>query len=280
MRSLLRAVLVVTLLAFFALPGVALADTWVAVKLRGAVVQLIDGDWVEMRRGDAVPDDRVIRTLKTGKVTFKRGKETIDLAPQTQIQIVDKTGKQFTTVKQHFGTVSVEAEVRNVQHFEVLTPHLAAVVKGTKFIVSSGKSGGSVKVTRGRVAVEDQHNGQSVTVVAGQLVEAGIGKDMDVSGRGKLPAVVDSKGNPVVETASAGKGRSNSGNGNSAGNAVTNAGNATGNAVGDTVSGVGGAVGGAVGGSVGETVSNTTQSVGNTVSSTVSGVTGIVGGLL
>jgi len=41
-----------------------------------------------------VPDSRVIRTLNTGRVTFKRGDETVDIAPNTQIQIYDKGGRK------------------------------------------------------------------------------------------------------------------------------------------------------------------------------------------
>ena len=81
-----------------------------------------------------VPDSRAIRTLASGRVTFTGGNETVDIAPNTQIQIFAKGGrKPFTTVKQYFGTVSVKAEVQQVQHFAVQTSYLAAVVKGTRF---------------------------------------------------------------------------------------------------------------------------------------------------
>lgn len=273
MQSTFRAALAIVLLAFLAVPGAALADDWVAIKLRGAVMQHVGGEWIQLRRGDIVPDDRVVQTLKHARVTFKRDKETIELAPETQVQIVDRSGKRYTTVKQAFGSVTIEAEVRNVQHFEVQTPHLAAVVKGTKFVVTSGESGGLVKVTRGLVAVEDEHNGQSVTVAAGQTVVTEDGQSMEVSGRGKLPVVVDAGGSPVIAT-SASNGQGNGGA--NSGNAL----NAIGNGVGNTVGDVGSAVGDAVGGSVGSAVGNASGAVGNTVSDTVSGVTGILGGLL
>ena len=162
----------------------AFADDWVAVKLRGQVLQLVGGDWARLQRGDVVPDDRVIRTLGNGRVELKRDAEVISLGGNTQIQIKDRTGKRFTTVQQHFGTVEIEAEVRNVQHFAVQTPFLAAVVKGTHFIVKSGKTESSVKVTRGQVEVSETRSGAHVLVPAGQRATVSAAGEIAVTGRG------------------------------------------------------------------------------------------------
>ena len=184
----------------------AMADDWVATKLRGTVLVLVEGDWAKLKRGDVVPDDRVIRTLRGGRVTFERGAESIDLGGDTQVQIFDRSGKKFTTVKQYFGSVGVEAEVQQVQHFSVQTPHLAAVVKGTRFVVVSGKRGAKVEVKRGRVAVEDRDTHQSTLVGAGQAAISGDGTPLVVSGRGDLPVVYGANGKPVLASAEKGKG--------------------------------------------------------------------------
>jgi hypothetical protein len=166
------------------LPAAAHADDWVAIKLRGDVLQLVDGAWQELGRGDVVPDDRVIRTLRNGRVDFARDSETISLAGNTQIQIRDKAGERYTAVTQYFGTVEVEAEVRNVRHFEVRTPFLAAVVKGTRFIVKSGKDESSVEVKRGRVEVTDVHTGLNALVPAGQTATVTAEGAFALKGRG------------------------------------------------------------------------------------------------
>lgn len=137
--------------------------------LRGAVLQLVDGQWAKLDRGDVVPDSRVIRTLQGGMVEFQRGEEHVSLGGDTQIQIYDEVRKRpFTTVKQYFGTVTVEAKVEDVQHFAVQNNYLAAVVKGTRFTVSADDHGASVDVERGAVFVEDRETRNSVTVAAGQ----------------------------------------------------------------------------------------------------------------
>ena len=188
----------------------ALADDWLADKLRGPVLQFVDKQWQPLERGMIVPDSRAVRTLATGHVTFTRGGETVELGPNTQIQIFDKGGaKPFTTVKEAMGTVSIEAQVRNIQHFAVETPYLAAVVKGTRFTVASGKTGSRVDVRRGHVEVDNKGDKSRVLLSVGQsaLVDSlKTGGATAVSGDGKLPTVVNSKGEPMTtaSTASAG----------------------------------------------------------------------------
>ena len=190
-------------IALFCMPGVAFADDWVAEKLRGTVLVLVDGEWVKLERGAVVPDDRAIRTLG-GRITLTRGAETIDLGPNTQIQIFDKPGRMpFTTVKEYFGTVAVEAEVKDVKHFAVQTPYLVAVVKGTRFVVASGKTSSEVSVNRGAVAVQSNEMRTNVLLSVGQSAEVGLDKALEVSGRGVLPVVLDATGKPVLPAAAA-----------------------------------------------------------------------------
>ena len=195
---------VTAILALLATP--AFADDWQAAKLRGIVLQLVDNQWQPLQRGDIVSDTRVIRTTVSGHAEFTRGGETIDLEPNTQIQIFDKAHHQkpFTTVVQQFGTVSVEAQVQNVQHFAVETPYLAAVVKGTRFVVTANKTGGSVAVNRGHVAVTDKLSKTHTLLGVGQsavIDKAATGGALVVQGVGQLPEVLTGSNQPVtVET--------------------------------------------------------------------------------
>ena len=51
-----------------------------------------------------------------------------------------------TTIMQQAGSILLEVEKRNVKHFEVETPYLAAVVKGTQFRVTVNAGSTSVDV--------------------------------------------------------------------------------------------------------------------------------------
>jgi hypothetical protein len=178
------------------------ADDWTAVRLRGVVMELVNGGWEPLERGDVVPDDRVIRT-GNGRVTFVRGEETIELGVNTQIQIFDQPrSRPFTTVRQYFGEVSVEAEVKDVQHFAVQTPYMVAAVKGTRFTVVSDDDSSEVRVRRGAVGVEST-DGSHALIAAGQSASAGNGGGLEVAGLGKLPEVFGPNGKQIKDVVEA-----------------------------------------------------------------------------
>jgi hypothetical protein len=77
-----------------------------------------------------------------------------------------------TTIKQQAGSILLEVEKKNVKHFEVETPYLAAVVKGTQFRVTVTASGAKVDVVRGQVEVADFKTGQIAQVMPGQHATA------------------------------------------------------------------------------------------------------------
>ena len=176
----------------------AFADDWVVIKLRGGVEQQIEGNWAELKRGDVVSDDRLIRTQADGHVDLQRDQEVVTLGASTQIRIHDETGARFTTVEQSSGSVEVDAEIRNVQHFSVETPYLAAVVKGTHFVVTAAPTGGSVTVSRGFVAVVSKASQHSTTVTVGQTASVDPQSDLTVAGSGTLPAILGADGQPVA----------------------------------------------------------------------------------
>jgi len=224
--------------------GPALADQWIAAHLRGQVLELIGKQWQPIARNAAVPDGTIVRSLGNGYADFTRGSETVSVSPNTEITIADKAApgsKPYTTVTEYFGTVAVEADVESVKHFAVDTPYLAAVVKGTRFVVTSGKNGASVTVNRGRVAVTSfaDHThaiisvGQTATVSAQHrsrkpdLVVSGGIQNSSTVGATAASSSEDSgldDSNAAVTTTTTstgasdngkGNGGSNSGNGNS-----------------------------------------------------------------
>ncbi|HEV7276336.1 MAG TPA: FecR family protein [Devosiaceae bacterium] len=147
------------------------ADDWTASRLRGGVFVLNAGQWVQLQRGSVVSDDSVIKSAPGSRASFVRGAETVEIGADTTIQIADGSSG-FTTVYNHEGTVGIDAEVRNVQHFAVQTHYLAAVVKGTAFTVRAGADHATVAVARGRVEVNDARYQSSVSLSAGEEVSS------------------------------------------------------------------------------------------------------------
>lgn len=120
------------------------------------------------QEGTLKPGD-TIRTGRNGRVLLVRGEETILISPNSVVGLpAEKKEGLSTTIIQRAGSILLEVEKRNVKHFEVETPYLAAVVKGTQFSVTVGAGSTKVGVVRGQVEVSDFRTGQIAQVMPGQ----------------------------------------------------------------------------------------------------------------
>ncbi len=140
-----------------------------------------------------------IRTGRNGRVLLVRGEETILVSPNSVIGLpTEKKDGLSTTILQQAGSILLEVEKRNVKHFEVETPYLAAVVKGTHFSVSVNAASTSVKVLRGQVEVSDFKTGQIAQVMPGQVATSfAHGKPgLSLSGSGTLNPIEQGKPRP------------------------------------------------------------------------------------
>jgi hypothetical protein len=150
-----------------------------------------------------------IRTGQNGRVLLARGEETILISPNSVIGIPkeEKEGLS-TTILQQAGSILLEVEKRNENHFAVETPYLAAVVKGTQFRVSVSKYGSTVDVLRGKVEVADFKSGQHAFVLPGQTAKVSTqGRGgLSLNGPGSLSPIQQGKPRaPSVEPVSASK---------------------------------------------------------------------------
>jgi hypothetical protein len=189
---LVRIIFILVVALFVTAP--ALAGDWVVTRLRGSVEQLVDDVWVPLKRGDSVDYDRYVRTLSDGHAELTRNLEVLTLDINTTIRIQLDTATGFTTVLQDTGRLEVEAEAKNVQHFAVQTPYLAAVVKGTHFVVTAGFDSTEVAVDRGTVGITSVASERSTTITAGQTATVGKKQDLTVSGLGPWPTIYDKSG--------------------------------------------------------------------------------------
>jgi hypothetical protein len=169
--------------------GPALAADWVVMRLRGDVQIMVETDWAPLKRGDTVANEQTIRTLANGHAELQRDHEVVTLGSNTQVRMLQDIENGYTTVQQDFGRVEIDAEARRVKHFEVQTPYLAAVVKGTHFVVTSDGGGASVAVDRGAVAVHSVATERSTTISAGQMATVKRKTDLEVSGLGPWPPI-------------------------------------------------------------------------------------------
>jgi hypothetical protein len=135
-------------------------EAWSVSKSSGEVWMTTTGaQTVSLSQQDILKPGDTIRTGRNGR------------ALPIGLPIESKDGLS-TTIVQQAGSILLEVEKRNVKHFEVETPYLAAVVKGTQFRVSVNAGSTSIEVIRGQVEVADFRSGQVAQVMPGQLATA------------------------------------------------------------------------------------------------------------
>ena len=105
-------------------------------------------------RGSAIAPGDVVTTGAGGRAVLVRGPEYMMVAPASQLRLPsEEQATGFTRVIEDFGNVVFMIKKKLTPHFEVKTPYLAAVVKGTTFTVGVTPAGASVQVLEGAVDV-------------------------------------------------------------------------------------------------------------------------------
>lgn len=167
--------------------------TWRAVKWNGDVKVITpDGQSTPVGEGVPVRPGDKLATGPGSRVMLVRGADSVVVSENTVIEIpVHETEGATPTVLQSSGETTFDVESRSVQHFIVETPHLAAVVKGTQFVVQVKPGQSRVDVTRGVVEVSDLRSGQYAPVEAEHFAMSAEGPTpgLMVGGKGLLPTI-------------------------------------------------------------------------------------------
>lgn len=130
------------------------AEDWRIVQSVGVVKAGGSGFMpAAVQPNQALPGDSWVETGQGGRVVLVRGLETIALGPNSRVQLPAQEVNGNTQVLQTLGKALYQVGKQKAPHFQVDTPYLAAVVKGTTFIVSVSEAGSSVDVTEGLVLV-------------------------------------------------------------------------------------------------------------------------------
>ncbi len=173
--------------------AIAQDSAWRVSKSSGDAWFTTSGAQPVALAGDAVLQaGGTVRTGANGRVLLVRGAESMLISANSVVSIpAEATNGLSTTILQQAGTILLDVEKRNVQHFEVATPYLAAVVKGTQFRVTVSDTGSQVDVLRGQVQVVDYKSGQNAIVNRDQVARVSTQgfSGLSLSGRGTLSAV-------------------------------------------------------------------------------------------
>jgi hypothetical protein len=159
------------LAAFFVAAGPAHAnEKWMLVQAVGEVSVAAPGTQpVAAKPSTPLPDGATVRTGPSGRAVLLRGRETIVMSPSSALTLPAGASRDFTKVRQQSGTLLFKIGKKPEAHFEVDTPYLAAVVKGTTFTVKVASAVASVHVLEGAVEVATADRKRSFLTRAGQI---------------------------------------------------------------------------------------------------------------
>lgn len=186
---------VVFLHYFAALPAnSAESGPWKAAQIAGDVlVQKPGADWRKLSVGDMVSVGQRLRTGRTGELILARDEERVTMTPNSVLEVQPSGSGMVTSLFQKAGTMMFKVRKKARKHFEVRTPYLVAVVKGTQFTVTVHDKGGAVHVTEGLVEVADFASQNKVMVHPGKTASIAATKGSKVQ-LGVTPSAKGKKG--------------------------------------------------------------------------------------
>ena len=215
-------------------PNAISAEPWYATEVRGTVLSLENGQWLELPTGDSVGLGVPVRTLQSGRVDLTSDGIKLELAPVTALQI-DQAAGSTTVVTQFAGTVSITANINEGSYLVLQTPSMSVTVKSgyTELLVDG--DAGTVEVDAGVVTLQDLATGAQQEIAAGEATSvADVGTSVMASSnpvpRGNGPGEVGGNanvgGNPTAGAGGNGTGGAGgNGTGGADGNGSANGGN-------------------------------------------------------
>jgi hypothetical protein len=134
--------------------AIANESTWTVSEMSGSVQVAHRGMSRIATRGLSVTAGDTVTTGPGARAVLVRGTEYMMVAAGSRLQLQPEAQSSgFTQMIEEFGNVVFMIKKKATPHFEVRTPYLAAVVKGTTFAVGVTPQGASVQVLEGAVEV-------------------------------------------------------------------------------------------------------------------------------
>ncbi len=164
------------------------SDPWTVTEVNGTALVSHDGaGWQPLRKGDMLRPGSRMKTGRDGRAVLKRPGDSLAVSPNSRFGIPSGQEKRpLGNIFQSLGTLLFKVKTRPQDPFNVKTPYLAAVIRGTTFTVSVGPSNAVLHVAKGAVEVTSVLSGQTVLVRPGEsaVVDPRAGGALKLVGRG------------------------------------------------------------------------------------------------
>jgi len=156
------------------------AGAWLAEEVRGTVRVRAAGEaptgWQPLQAATPIAGQSEIATGSDGVAVLDNGVDQIKLTPNSRLVLPPDQGEGLMTIiEESLGNIFYSIGSRPNRSFEVDSPYLVVLVKGTKFTVNANYLGDSVAVTEGSVEVRAAGGGNAAGTLIGPGQTASVG---------------------------------------------------------------------------------------------------------
>jgi hypothetical protein len=199
MRILSRLLLPLLLLFFSGAPALAQNGVWTVSEAKGVVTVIDASGQRPAKVGTALVPGATIRTDARASAVLVRGREFVTMRQNAQLRIAPAVRERgIIQILQDYGSALFNIGKQPNPHFGVETPYLAAVVKGTTFVITVSDEGTSLQVTEGAVEAATNDGGVRELIRPGAVAMIAAGDP--------LRMVVEGEGRKVVDSPARGSG--------------------------------------------------------------------------
>ncbi|MFN9633868.1 MAG: FecR domain-containing protein, partial [Erythrobacteraceae bacterium] len=198
MRALYRLLLPIALLLFSGVPALAQSGDWTIAEAKGSVLVIDSRGQRGAVNGVALEPGATVRTQAKSSAVLVRGREFVTLRQNAQIRIPEAArSRSIMQIIQDYGSALFNIGKQPDPHFGVETPYLAAVVKGTTFIIAVGIDGATLQVTEGAVEASTRDGGARELILPGAVAMIAANDPMRMVIEGETKRVIDSPARPA-----------------------------------------------------------------------------------
>ncbi len=192
------------LLLFSAVPALAQGAGWTISEIKGRVVVIDSRGERPASAGQALVPGATVRTQARASAVLVRGREFVTLRQNAQVRIPEAArSRSIVQIIQDYGSALFNIGKQADPPFGVETPYLAAVVKGTTFIIAVGEDGATLQVTEGAVEAATPDGGARELVLPGAVAMVAANDTMRLVIEGEGRRVIDSPARPAGGPAAA-----------------------------------------------------------------------------
>lgn len=191
--------LVASLVMLACATAVAAQDgAWKVSESKGAVTIIDSASERTATLGMIVPPGAAVQTGTKSSAVLVRGKEFVTLRQNSRVRIAPADRQRsIVQILQDYGSAMFNIGKQADPHFGVETPYLAAVVKGTTFIISVTDVAATLQVTEGAVEASTRDGGARELIRPGNIAMIAAGDNLRMVVEGETRRVIDSPARPA-----------------------------------------------------------------------------------